>query len=57
MTREEYQINFNNLIKEVSELLEATGNDVLKKIIKKKLFDFSDKINGERDDRQNNSVF
>lgn len=49
MTRDEYQIIFNTLIKEVSGLLEVSGNDNLVRVVKKKLFDFSDKLTGERD--------
>lgn len=48
MTKQEYQIIFNKLIKDISELLEVSGNDALVRIVKKKLFDFSDELTGER---------
>lgn len=57
MNREEYQIAFNELIKVVSELLEATGNYELVRIVKKRLYDFSDKLQGDRandNKKQNN---
>lgn len=57
MNKYEYQTAFNELIKGISELLEATGNYELVRIVKKRLFDFSDKIQGERandNTKQNN---
>lgn len=47
MNREEYQIAFNQLIKDVSELIEVSGNYTLVKLVKKRLFDFSDVITGQ----------
>jgi hypothetical protein len=52
MTREEYQNLFNQLIREISTLLEVSGNEVLVRVVKKKLFDFSDAITGERENGQ-----
>ena len=49
MTREEYQNLFNTLIKDISTLLEVSGNENLVRAVKKKLFDFSDNITGERE--------
>lgn len=53
MTEKEYQMLFNKLIKDVSELLEVSGNVALVRLIKKKLFDFSDSITGERENDRN----
>lgn len=47
MTEEEYNLIFNKLVRSISELLEVSGNYDLVRIVKKKLFDFSDKIKGE----------
>jgi hypothetical protein len=49
MTEEEYNKAFNSLIRSISELLEVSGNYDLVRVVKKKLFDFSDKIKGESD--------
>ena len=49
MTEEEYNKIFNKLVRSISELLEVSGNSDLVRIVKKKLFDFSDKIKGERE--------
>lgn len=49
MTRDEYQILFNSLLKDIAQLLEVSGNENLVRIVKKKLYDFSDKLQqGER---------
>jgi len=48
MTEQEYTFLFNRLVKEVSELLEVSNNEALVRVVKKKLFDFSDKLR-ERD--------
>lgn len=44
MKEKEYQDAFNELIRYISELLEATGNYNLVRVVKKRLYDFSDKI-------------
>ena len=50
MTREEYQNLFNSLIKDIAQLLEVSGNESLVRIVKKKLYDFSDRLQqGERE--------
>jgi len=49
MTEEEYQLIFNKLVRSISELLEVTGNYELIRIVKKKLFDFSDQIKKEKE--------
>lgn len=49
MTRDEYQNLFNSLLKDIAQLLEVSGNENLVRIVKKKLYDFSDKLQqGER---------
>lgn len=53
MSEQEYQNYFNELIRDISELLEVSGNESLVRCVKKKLFDFSDKIKGERVNEQN----
>lgn len=50
MTREEYQNLFNLLLKDIAQLLEVSGNENLVRIVKKKLYDFSDRLQqGERE--------
>lgn len=50
MKEEEYQLIFNKLVRSISELLEVTGNAELVRVVKKKLYDFSDKIKKEKED-------
>ena len=50
MTKEEYQNLFNLLLKDIAQLLEGSGNENLVRIVKKKLYDFSDRLQqGERE--------
>ena len=42
-----YQDSFNSMIRDVSEMIEITGNEVLKRLVKKRLFEFSEEIEGE----------
>lgn len=42
-----YQDSFNSMLRDVSEMIEITGNEVLKRLIKKRLFEFSEEIEGE----------
>ena len=53
---ENLQAEFNRLIKDISLACEATGNIALKKVIKKRLFDFSDYVLKKEETRneQNN---
>ena len=44
MSREEYQILFNGLIRDIAQLLEVSGNEMLIRVVKKKLYDFSDEL-------------
>jgi len=44
MTEEEYQEIFNNTLGKIMTTIEISGNEALKKSIKKELFDFSDII-------------
>lgn len=44
MLREEYQNLFNDLIRDIAQLLEVSGNDALVHAVKKKLYNFSDKL-------------
>ena len=37
------------MIRDVSEMIEITGNQVLKKLVKKRLFEFSEQIEGGRE--------
>lgn len=46
MDRDEYQFLFNTLLREISQLLEISGNEYLVRVVKKKLYDFSDKLLG-----------
>lgn len=48
MTNDNYQEAFNAMIRDVSEMIEITGNQVLKKLVKKRLYDFSEEIEGGR---------
>lgn len=50
MTKNKYQEAFNSMIRDISEMIEITGNEVLKKLVKKRLFEFSEEIEGERAD-------
>lgn len=47
MTQEQYQESFNAMLKDISEMIEITGNEALKRLVKKRLFDFSNEIIGE----------
>lgn len=42
-----YQDSFNSMLRDVSEMIEITGNEVLKRLVKKRLFEFSEEIEGE----------
>lgn len=53
MTKEQYQSAFNTMLRDVSEMIEITGNEVLKRLVKKRLFEFSEQIAGERANEQN----
>lgn len=44
MDEQEYQDQFNNLMGIVMTALEISGNEALKKTIKRAMFDFSDAI-------------
>lgn len=44
MSREEYQILFNDLIRDIAQLLEVSGNEMLIRVVKKKLYNFSDEL-------------
>lgn len=44
MLREEYQTLFNDLIRDIAQLLEVSGNENLVRIVKKKLYNFSDEL-------------
>lgn len=46
MNRGEYQFLFNKLVREISQLLEISGNEYLVRVVKKKLYDFSDQLLG-----------
>lgn len=35
------------MIRDISEMIEITGNEVLKRLVKKRLFEFSEEIEGE----------
>lgn len=53
-----YQDSFNSMLRDVSEMIEITGNEVLKRLIKKRLFEFSEEIEGEIvNDKQNTRNF
>ena len=42
-----YQDSFNSMLRDISEMIEITGNEVLKRLVKKRLFEFSEEIEGE----------
>jgi len=42
-----YQESFNSMLRDISEMIEITGNEVLKRLVKKRLFEFSEEIEGE----------
>lgn len=42
-----YQESFNSMLRDVLEMIEITGNEVLKRLVKKRLFEFSKEIEGE----------
>lgn len=44
MSREEYQLLFNELIRDIAQLLEVSGNEMLIRAVKKKLYNFSDEL-------------
>lgn len=47
LSREEYQILFNDLIRDIAQLLEVSGNETLIRAVKKKLYNFSDHLLGD----------
>lgn len=42
-----YQDSFNSMLRDISEMIEITGNEVLKRLVKKRMFEFSEEIEGE----------